>query len=71
MACNSIEWVVKQRSIYNKEQGKSEKIDFLRLNVNDDYNYGMGHVDLADQLQLVYKVNVWLRNYKWWHAIFW
>ena len=45
-------------------------MEFLRLNVNNEYNYGMGDVDLADQLQLVYKVKIWLRNYKWWHTFF-
>ena len=31
----------------------------------------MVHVNIADQMCLVYNFNVWLRNYKWWHAIFW
>ena len=43
---------------------------FLRLNVNDDYNYGMGGADIVDQICVSYSFYHWLRNYKWWHAIF-
>ena len=71
MACDSIKWVVKNRTVYDKATQGTKKIEFLRLNVNNDYNYGMGHVDLADQLWLAYKVNVWLWNYKWCHSILW
>ena len=71
MVCDRIEWVTKSRQVYDKTISKVRKMIFLRLNVNNEYNYGMGHVDIADQLRLTYKVNVWLRNYKWWHAIFW
>ena len=70
MVCDKIKWLIKSRPVYDKTVSQVRKINFLRLNVNDEYNYGMGHVDVADQLRLTYKVNVWLRNYKWWHAIF-
>ena len=71
MCCESIKWIVKTRKIYDKTVGTMTKMNFLCLNINNQYNYGMGDVDLADQLRLVYKVNVWLRNYKWWHTFFW
>ena len=49
--CNdSIKWIKKEQKVYNKEEGKSQNIEFLRLNVNDEYNFGMGHVDVLDQL---------------------
>ena len=70
--CNEkIEWVKKTRKVFNKEKKKVEKINFLRLNVNDDYNNGMGDVDVADQLRNHYRIDTWLRNYKWWHSLFW
>ena len=31
----------------------------------------MGHVDMADQLLNHYHFDHWLRNYKWWHSLFW
>ena len=31
----------------------------------------MGHVDISDQLRGTYRFDHWLRNYKWWHSIFW
>ena len=44
---------------------------FLMLNFNNDYNYGMGGADIADQIRGSYHFYHWLRNFKWWHAIFW
>jgi len=44
---------------------------FLRLNINDDYNNGMGDVDIADQLRFCYRFDHWMRKYKWWHSLFW
>ena len=37
---------------------------FLRLNLNDNYNYGMGGADIADQLRGAYRFDKWMRNYK-------
>ena len=70
--CNEkIEWVKKARKVFNKATKKVEKIEFLQLNVNNDYNNGMGDVDISDQLQNSYRIDTWLRNYKWWHSLFW
>ena len=34
--------------------------------------YGMGDVDIADQLRVFYRMDHWLRNVKWWWSIlFW
>ena len=44
---------------------------FLCLNVNNDYNYGMGGADIVDLLRGLYRFDKWMRNYKWWHAILW
>ena len=66
----SIEWVEKERPVYNVESGKVEGMKFLCLNINDDYNNYMNLVDIADQLWEVYKLNRWLRNRKWWWSIF-
>ena len=30
----------------------------------------MGNVDIADQLRILYHMDHWLRNRKWWWAIF-
>ena len=45
-------------------------VPFFRLNIVDEYNYGMGDVDQADQLRLQYRIHYWLRNQKRWFAIF-
>ena len=54
-----------------QEKNGTKSIKFLRLYIVDVYNHGMGHVDVADQLRGVYRMDHWLHNFKWWHAMFW
>jgi hypothetical protein len=70
MTCDSIKWMVKTREVYCVDTQKLETIRFLRLNVNDDYNAGMGHVDVSDQLRNYYRMDHWSRKQKWWWAIY-
>ena len=63
-------WVEKKRRLWHKEKGKKVVVPFFRLNIVDEYNNGMGDVDQADQLRLQYRSQYWLRNQKWWFAIF-
>lgn len=69
-ACKSVKWVEKKRKLWHKERGKKVMVPFFRLNIVDEYNNGMGDVDQADQLRLQYRIHYWLRNQKWWFAIF-
>jgi Transposase IS4 len=69
MVCDTIKWVEKTRLVYDSEQSKMVAMKFLRLNLNDDYNNDMGHVDVADQLRGNYRMDRWLRQYKWWWSI--
>jgi len=71
MACDSVKWIEKSRRVYDKSSKKMVDSKFLRLNINDDYNNGMGDVDIADQLRFCYRFDHWMRKYKWWHSIFW
>ena len=66
------EWIVKEKAVFNVDTGKTEKMQFLYLNQIYTYNYGMGDIDIADQLRLHYHMDHWLRNRKWWWSIlFW
>ena len=67
--CECIEWVLKAKDVWNEAKQRMEKLEFLRLNVNDDYNKDMNAVDIADQLRGNYRFDYWLRNFKWWWAI--
>ena len=50
MSCGSINWIVNTRDVCCVDTQKFETTQLLRLNINDDYNAGMGHVDVSDQL---------------------
>lgn len=46
------------------------KLYFLRTNIQDEYNYGMNSIDIADQLRNSYNFSRFSRNNKWWWALF-
>ena len=57
--------------MYDRSIGRITTMKFLRINVNDDYNYGMDGADIVEHIRGSYRFDHWLRNYKWWHVIFW
>ena len=65
MVSDCIKWKKLERNVYNVDTNQMETMEFLRLNLTDSYNYGMGDVDLADQLCGVYRLDRWVRNRKW------
>ena len=54
MVSPKVEWVVKEKMVYNVETHRKEPLRFLQLNQIDTYNHGMGDVDIADQLRVFY-----------------
>ena len=40
--CEEIQWIVKQRQVYDVDTNTNRTLEFLRLNVNDAYNNDMG-----------------------------
>ena len=71
MACKEIKWIQKKRKVYDKATSTMVDNEFLRLNINDDYNFGMGNVNIADQIRGSYRFDKWSRKFKWWHSIYW
>ena len=72
MISESIKWIVKEKKVFNVDSNEVETVRFLRLNQINDYNNGMGDVDIADQLRGVYRLDTWVRNRKWWWSmLFW
>ena len=58
--------------MYNVITQQTEQMRFLRLNQIDRYNYGMGDVDITNQLCVSYRLDQWIRNKKWWWSnMFW
>ena len=68
--CEKIKWVKCEKKVYCVETEQVETMMFLRLSINNDYNYGMGGVDIADQLRNYYRFDHWMRKRKWWWSVF-
>lgn len=49
-------WVMKQRKVWSNRMQHYITLNFIRLNINDDYNNFMGKVDVSDQLRNVYRL---------------
>ena len=64
-----VTWVVCEKMIHSSLLGKKTVFRFLRCNVSNDYNYEMNDNDVADQMRLVYRIQRFQRNYKWWWAL--
>ena len=69
MACANLEWVEKQKKVWDKNAGATISMKFLRPGVINDYNNGMNNVDQADQLRGSYRIDRWMRKRKWWWAM--
>ena len=61
-ACKKVEWIKKNIKIRPKEKGKKVNAPLFCLSLVDEYNYGMGNVDQADQLRIQYRICYWLQN---------
>jgi hypothetical protein len=72
MSCELVEWITKEQKVFSSNTRKYEKLKFLRLNINDNYNIEMGHVDVSDQLWNYYRFDHCMRKQKrWWSLAFW
>ncbi len=49
--------------------GRNVDMDYLQLNIMDNYINNLKLVDLADQICNCYYFDDWLRNQKWWWSI--
>ena len=69
-AAKSLKWIPIKRKVWDVNSGKMVEIKFLRTELQNDYNHKMNDVDISDQLRKVYCFNRWVRNRKWWWALF-
>ena len=69
IACTNLEWVEKQKTVWDKDAGATVSMKFLRPGVINVYNNGMNNVDQADQLRGSYRIDRWMRKRKWRWAI--
>ena len=64
-----ITWVECIKPIWSRSLMKNVDYKFLRWNLSDDYNFEINDNDVADQLRLVYRMQRFHRNYKWWWSL--
>ena len=69
-AAEKIVWEKNTRSVFDKTVKKKVKIEYYRSNIQNFYNFYMNSVDVADQLRNSYGFQHWIRNRKWWWALF-
>lgn len=69
-ACESIEWIRKNRSIWRKDEQRMVNTTFLRLNIINEYNINMNNVDIADQLRGSYRFDKFICKTKWWWSMY-
>ena len=65
-----ITWVEHSKRVWSRALKMNVDYSFLRWNISHDYNFKMNDNDIADQLRLVYRIQRFQRNYKWWFALF-
>ena len=70
MAADKLVWDRNERSVYDKAQRRVVKMPFYRTSIQNFYNHHMNSVDVADQLRGSYNFQHWMRNRKWWWALF-
>ena len=61
-AAETIEWILKQRKVWSAEEKETVLMNFLRLNLIDDYNDNMNNTDIS--LWNNYHMDYWIRNKK-------
>merc|ERR1711865_615504 len=72
MVSGRIEWIEITKKVYNVDNEQWEDVKFLRMNFINNYNHTMGQVDITDQLRGSYRIDIWVRNRKWWWTmVFW
>ena len=69
-ASGKVEWVEKKRKLWSEPAGVNKMMSHMRLNIIDEYNQHMKHSDIAVQLWSAYCSHHWMRNRKWWWALF-
>ncbi len=67
---DQVTWVECEKRIWSHLLKRNVLFKFLRWNLSDDYNYEMNNNDIADQLRLVYRLQRFQCNEKWWWVLF-
>ncbi len=62
--CKEVTWVPVTKKIWSSSLKKMTDFTFLCWSLSHDYNYQMNDNDIADQLQLVYRIMRFQRNNK-------
>lgn len=55
MVFREFNWLSKEKTGYNRDACKKEKLQFLRMYYINEYNNSMGNVDVRNQLRKNYR----------------
>ena len=66
MIATRVKWMKVSKRVWHAAAMKVITIEFLRLSINDECNWGMGKVDISDQLRNQCRPDHWMRQVKWW-----
>ena len=64
-----VTWVTHEKRIFSPELKKEVPFKFLQCNLSHDYNFEMNDNTVADQLWLVYRIQRFQHNLKWWWVL--
>ena len=64
ISVESLEWTNEKRVFYCNVQKKMTILEFLRLNINYDYNLSMGYFGVEYYLKKQYRFDYWLPKFK-------
>ena len=69
MSSEEINWITKERDVYDSQNHTQVAMEFHRKNIQEEYNYGTNNIYLGDQLRNYYRMDRRKRQLKWWLAL--
>ena len=64
MSTEYLEWKNKKFMVYFNVHKKMLRLEFLRLNINYEYNFSVGGIDVSDKLRNQYHFDYCPNNFK-------
>ena len=63
---DNVKWTPIKNKVYRRIEKNTVDMEFHTLNVIRMNSFGIGPVDVADELYMQYIPDIWMRNRNWW-----